>query len=561
MTPQAAWLKRPTTIIGQDPLGSRYPSEDVYSKLLPGITNVTDRARYYSFYPWLIWAIEKHTGEIKNKPLFEIIRRADCLFTLIAVHHHRITPDTENLMHGGLTGSLKLSEVIDAHQENPQPIIISKYANREDSSDRYFKNRYGGLGQYYLGPLKNELILANNSKGEICYTEEKGSVVAEAFEAGIDRELFFDVLEKDSATYIELEQLVNFCPCQLDSGKIEQEVLINLFFNKSDVFFDADSENRRLSLIIILDLIKRVEHTDDALNFDRSDINIFLESVYTFNLPDLNNWNFETEELSNIAKNWRQYYSNELFSYPIETLFWAGLEKLRQENAFLKNGKSYGFWFADTFSSAIKFNYSDRLIDVIEQAKETLPPVEFSEEDSHELAILKKIEQTIRNGNSEIYLNNAVADSIRLLVTLIARWTEEDWQSSFEIKLSPQYQRNYPINLQSLFYYLQNDWRDFTVGEWIAWLASEWNVEAHINIALRKIRYETNERIKLIDSFKILPTERGLEVIEAPLPGFTSPRLKQTMQIIFDLGLIKSGDGSLHLSELGNKVLEENLYA
>jgi hypothetical protein len=46
------WLKPIKSIGGRDPLGVRMPSEIIYADLVPGITNVTDRARYYSFYPY-----------------------------------------------------------------------------------------------------------------------------------------------------------------------------------------------------------------------------------------------------------------------------------------------------------------------------------------------------------------------------------------------------------------------------------------------------------------------------------------------------------------------------
>src|ERR1039457_2867848 len=53
------WLLPPRSINGLDHLGSQAPCVLIYSQLLPGITNVTDRARYYSFYPWVTWSLDK----------------------------------------------------------------------------------------------------------------------------------------------------------------------------------------------------------------------------------------------------------------------------------------------------------------------------------------------------------------------------------------------------------------------------------------------------------------------------------------------------------------------
>jgi len=52
-------VKPPTAIGGLDHLGTQAPCVLIYSQLLPGITNVTDRARYYSLYPWLVWSFEQ----------------------------------------------------------------------------------------------------------------------------------------------------------------------------------------------------------------------------------------------------------------------------------------------------------------------------------------------------------------------------------------------------------------------------------------------------------------------------------------------------------------------
>ena len=49
------WIQRDRRVIdGLDHLGVELISVNLYQAMLPGITNVTERARYYSFYPWCI---------------------------------------------------------------------------------------------------------------------------------------------------------------------------------------------------------------------------------------------------------------------------------------------------------------------------------------------------------------------------------------------------------------------------------------------------------------------------------------------------------------------------
>ena len=98
-SPLTAWVKPPQSIKGLDHLGVRAPCERLYAQLVPGITNVTDRARYFSFSPWLIWAVEQHTGRLRQLPFFQILRRADCLLTLVAARHQGLAlPDSFGLV-------------------------------------------------------------------------------------------------------------------------------------------------------------------------------------------------------------------------------------------------------------------------------------------------------------------------------------------------------------------------------------------------------------------------------------------------------------------------------
>ena len=46
-----AWVKPPSQIGGLDHLGVQAPCINLYGRMVPGITNVTDRARYYVLTP------------------------------------------------------------------------------------------------------------------------------------------------------------------------------------------------------------------------------------------------------------------------------------------------------------------------------------------------------------------------------------------------------------------------------------------------------------------------------------------------------------------------------
>ena len=179
LTPDIGWVEPATPIRGLDHLGVQAPCIALYTQLLPGITNVTNRARYYSFHPWLIRSFEHRYSDHSLDEFRRVLRRAECLFTLIAIRHARVAGDGDDGRHGaGMVGRLSLLRI----QEDEKAIRLDDFAELEGPK-RYFKNRLGGLGQYYFGPLRDLRILDHISQGEGAfpgYDNVRGVALAEA---------------------------------------------------------------------------------------------------------------------------------------------------------------------------------------------------------------------------------------------------------------------------------------------------------------------------------------------------------------------------------------------
>jgi hypothetical protein len=77
------WVQQPKYKKGLDPLGVQQPCIAVYSSLLPGLTNVTDRVIYYGFGPWFSWSFAKRYPQAKPKEFVEMLRCAEVLLALI----------------------------------------------------------------------------------------------------------------------------------------------------------------------------------------------------------------------------------------------------------------------------------------------------------------------------------------------------------------------------------------------------------------------------------------------------------------------------------------------
>lgn len=558
---QAAWVKNSREATGQDQLGLRFFSETIYQDLLPHITNVTSRGRYYSFYLWLIRAVETRADLLINLSLQKIVRRADCLLTLIGLYHHQISENARSQsLHDGFVGAKKLSSVLTEMLETGESARLSQYAAEEESSDRYFKNRFGGLGQYYFGPLRDAGILAYNEKGEIHYTEDRGLVIAEAFDESVSGDDFFEVLINDWVSESDLEGLLDFCPCRLSENQAEQNALLDFFFSRETIFQHPAWEKRRESLILILDFIQQSNLHGLEISLDSSGVHNFLSAVYTGALSGNLLWD-DTENFSETNLLWRQYYAGELLSLAVQGLFWAGITKLVEGDAGVADCRSYGNWFAEKFVSSIGDFTGEDFTTAEEEIELNLPEITDWENESHEIALTRQLERVVRNKSLPERREKTVALAVRILLSLAARWRKnDDLEIKFPASFSNQQLNEYPINLTNLLRFAENDWHEMQLGEWLAWLASHWGVEAHLMIALRKLQGES------LDTFKVFPSEEGLQVKEVIgdktieeilLPGFTSPRLRTTLQILWDLGVITLENNSLILTPTGEIVLEE----
>jgi len=109
----------------------------------------------------------------------------------------------------------------------------------------------------------------------------------------------------------------------------------------------------------------------------------------------------------------------------------------------------------------------------------------------------------------------------------------------------------YPINLQSFESHQATTWPSLTSKEILRWLLLNWGIELHHRVALRKLRGQSKS------TFRIRPSDRGLEVIDVPQATHTRPRFRQAFRILKDIGALQRTDMSVWVpSELGLTILE-----
>jgi hypothetical protein len=162
------WTKRVATeMTGRDPLGLSRVGDMIKDFLLSGINTNNTRARYYSFYTWVLWHIEREESVRGEREFTAAFRRREAAMALATV----------------------------ARDPTSSPIGIKRVRPRYDTGMetgvfdcdfKVLKNTFGGYGQYYTGSL-NRLGLTHRPENSFdLVTQGAAEGLAESFQSAIE---------------------------------------------------------------------------------------------------------------------------------------------------------------------------------------------------------------------------------------------------------------------------------------------------------------------------------------------------------------------------------------
>lgn len=542
MNIETAWVAPPSASGGLDHLGAQAPCILIYGQLLPGITNVTDRARYYSFYPWLIWSLDQRFPKADEEAFVEWFRRADCLFTLIAEHHARSKSEASERHGAAMVGRQKLVAAVQRLMTGAA-LTLTDFTDTE-SSLCYFQNRFGGLSQYYAGTLIELGMIDGTKKPWYRYSSEAGKPLAAALEALVPADAFWAVVERGQVTAADLQALHAFCPCHLHQSENEERVrLVDVFFDRNGSY-EEDGTQRKRSLALIQRLINSMPREMEFSEF------VFRGAVYGQSLPSGEAWRLPAD-LEATRKNWAVYVRNDLMAVAVQAIFGLALRKLSPQTASERRRFDTVETFARAFSGSAEVErfvaaagqrtFDDWLLML--QSGLSSPAAWLA--DDHELSLVKRIVDEWEVCDDDTMLRLAM----RLLAILIIR--DHDGAPYEGLAVGPQVLDDYPINLVS-FRHRARLWRALPLEAVVEDLVG-WCMNTHLRIALRKL-HRTGKA-----TFRFRPTERGLRVAEEgiPVPSHTTPRFRQAYQILMDVGAVSRDDqGAAALTAEGRKLME-----
>jgi len=551
-----SWVKPPQQIGGLDHLGVQAPCIQIYGDLLPGITNQTNRARYYSFYPWLLTEFEKR-GWRSDEQLRLMLRRAECLLTLISLTHGHSEEGPQEIHGAAMVGSDILSGAAVKIQQG-ESLLLSNYAHSDNGPlTRYFAHKYGALGQYYFGTLRDMGILAGESVSKLRIPKETGAALAAIVAKYVPGEKFIETLSNDKVNLALLSNLAPFCSCQLKQAFEEIHLLVALMLKgwpalhpegepSAEEILSSKSRSQSLAYICIM---------ANAMNGDKTafDIGAFRGIGYTVHTHSAQPLPLPSA-LSDQANKWQAYQRNELLSIALQGLFFSQLKAVELSNLFFANTSELSQWFwTEGFGGKIIISWKgNNADDGLSALARELPNFGEWKSDKHEIQSMKRIGSLTQiSGIGQLDILTIISDSLTILAALIYRPENANGYAAY--RFPENYLAHYPVNLNSTL----SAWRDF-VGkkpraEGLALFTQINCLDAHLQVALRKLRQQST------NTFRFEPREGALAIKAIPQAANTSPRFRQAIRILLDLDLLEENGKLLNATKSGLDFIEAAL--
>lgn len=552
-TIQTAWVKPPFETGGLDHLGAQAPCIQIYGQLLPGITNVTDRARYYSFYLWLFNEFEKR-GWRTSEEVIDYLRKADCLFTLIAIRHGRLHGNYA-VHAGAAVGSNALSHAL-TQLESQGSLRLSQYTHfNENDSTRYFLNRYGGLGQYYFGVLESLNLMSGSSVSSARLIKGPGTIIAEAMASGVPGDAFFAALESDEVNLALLDELSSFCHCQLTQSQEETALLVDVLregwtaiAGESQEVASAEEQlataarARSLSLLIQLAQVS----ADSGINFDVYSFRGMTYSLCAFNKQAI----AISESLASVAGTWQVYQRNEVLSVAMQGLFFSMLRAVdlqienTQTNFKTTRDISTWFWHQGPGSHVLENEKATSLLEFLTARCAALPEFSDWRNEHHEIQLIEKIvDQTDQASVSADSLMNLISLCLDALAAVCCR--PENQQGYGNVQFRAGYLEPYPVNLNSVPNAVQQVFAESPLHDALVRFTAQYCLDSHLRVAMRKLRQQGQNTSR----FEL--AEHGVVIKKIPPAAHTTPRFNQAIRILQDVGLLVSNEDTLAPSTTG----------
>lgn len=503
------WASNPIETSGRDPLAIQNSSVVIYTNMVVGITNVTNRVRYMGFYCWLFDTIAHKTDKtnsLKEQQLY--LRRAELLLAYLYVYIEDFK---------GITG---ISGTNFALTHTSDILRLNNGADKvKGASSLYWKFGMGVFGQYYSGAMRDLGLITHPEKEiQIYVPTDKGIQLAQMYNKNIpikSKELFLKSIISGSIEADRIKELAPFAlqhiPNNSEERKLYKELLLSADYPQYN-----DSFHRRDTIIMLLNLLKDKPEGIQVL------VGEFLRVNYEKH-------NGITDLEDNTATAWYIYEVNELLHVVFEHFHAAFQYSIDKSPTSMPD-------IISQLVTATVEEFGDSKTKLISDLIE-------NEAISKTYQYFLDMLGAYRNGDWGVCLSNAIH-------TILSVYKQCYLQKEAICKIATNPVNNYarPGYALEMIHDLVESKFQLTVEEYCKQILLQ-AINQHMFSSYQKSRIGQG----LVHNYMI--EDNMAWRLRETAPGRTSPRLQNMIQYLCDIGLIAREDDKYLITESGLKVI------
>lgn len=517
---------------GRDFLGVETLSEGILADLLPGINNQTRRARYYSFWAWVLHDfIHDPDAPHTQAGFYEWLRSREAVLILANLFHSCST---------GAAGTDQGSQIWQNGELASYPLNWKSLLSVDG----------GSYELYYRGALQEmNIVQQTENSPHDNLTRTVGLGLAEAYTESVAQTTYIQkYLDATRLRKAEIEDFAHYgCLCQVKDHEAERQRLIDAFFRFDTP--DSYAVRRLASLCFFLDVIGQSEGR--PLNQEA-----FRTVLYFWAYGSKHPYQ-PKGNLLYPAQRWRIFQLRQYFVYFIQSFWTLFLNRVGIEA--LSAGEYLAWLLQELDLAALVDKYHFDLPDTDAQrlplqclykaVRDALPDGAL---DPGIVALQTKLNERaltshIRSKRTSLDAQTLAGDALLGLVLIY--WRSQPWcdQPGWHYASERYAAGRHPIAgyLRHVDRAFEENW---TLAEWLGWFHQRYLWLQHRRVALEKLIAGGVDRamFELIqdESPDFLDYQHSLDsarfrAIGTDEPKMNGPRFPSALNIMTDLGLIK----------------------
>jgi len=508
------WVEKVGIQSGRDHLGLESVGESMLEDLLSGISNITQRIRYCSFFSWVLKKFFESSSPKDNKNYRLFLDRASFLYAFSTSSSH-------------LDSSRSGIDGIDYIRRNIEAFLNGQ----KTADDLFFKNKeYRNNNWIYKAKLDDlRLTLDDQKTGVPWLLKPYGENLALAFDA-IAKNFDINSTNTDNLKKLSSTEEKPWCFHFLKNNDSERNILENLLFSKDITLdnqdkFDKKYVTRRYSLILFLQYIQK-EGKKGRQYFER-----WINKNDTVHPINLNKTKLY----------WQLLFARNYLVYSLESLFMFFLHSISKEPLSLNE-------FMERLSK-LSLSYNNVPISLDSSWLDLLKTTSNGEAESSLCIELESIGEK----NSDNNINKFIIYPLIILIKLYDRWSKVDFKDSDLLYFQRGGFARFSLN-HFITHFKNQIENNKKISETIFNLYQDYLLPRHTLISSQKMIYRN------LDTFHFLFDEGRFKEIKRDRvfqPKYNFMKIDQVFNFLEDLDLIQNPEQNTYLvTNKGDELLK-----